>query len=152
MSIGGFFLFWIVTIAYIILFVYIGLKLAKRQTRKAEKFCEKADRDGRKVVAHLDSYSIDNSEPDHPYIGDYSYIAPNGKRYRMKGYHCVYNSTPPNERIIYLHPRNYRKYYLNIMNLGKHKTVFVLLFYLSAFIIYGLLMKHLIFPIIFINR
>lgn len=142
--VAGVLLFFVITIVYIVLVVIIQNKLSGRLKKRGEKFREKAEQDGRKVIAYLKDYVEDNSDGERSYSSEYYYTAPNGKCYKMKWYDCIHNSVPSKERTLYLHPLNYRKYYKGLMTLGKHPNLFVITTLLCYFGFYYWMMRQII--------
>lgn len=143
----GVFLFFVITVAYIILVVIIQNKLSGILKKRGQRFREEAERDGRKVTAYLKDYAEDYTDGKRSYSSTYYYTAPNGKRYKMKAFDCIHDSVPSEERTLYLHPMNYRKYYKGNMTLGQHPNLFVAVTLIIYFGFYYRMMR-MILPIL----
>ncbi|MBS5064797.1 MAG: hypothetical protein KHZ58_13555 [Hungatella hathewayi] len=144
----GLLLFLVITIVYFGVAVSVQLKWSRRMKESGERFREEAERDGRKVTAYLDNYIDEYTDGEHGYAADYYYTAPNGKRYKMRDVDCHFSVPPSEERTIYLHPRNYRKYYRGNMDLGQHSCLFVILTLIGWIGLYYIMMRFLFAPIL----
>lgn len=147
-------LVFFISIAYLVIFIWIQIKLQKKLSKNTKVFREKAKRDGRVVTAHLkkSAYHIEQDDVRGTYSGKYTYIAPNGKEYKMKTRDCInFIDTPPDTMTLYLDEKNYRKYYIDgYFNTGKHggDVIIFLLSLFIAFAIYIFLMSRIILPIL----
>lgn len=144
LPIAGLLLFFVITAVYIALVVIIQLKLSGKLKIRGQRFREKAEQEGRKVTAYLEKFSEDYTDGERSYSSVYYYIAPNGKRYKMRWYDCIEKCVPSKERTLYLHPRNYRKYYKGLMTLGQHPNLFVAATLITYFGLYFWMMNQLI--------
>lgn len=140
-----------VSIIYLILFFVVQFKVFNRRGKKAEHFCERAERDGRMVIACRNDYRIIHGDDNRwEYIGKYSYTAPNGKQYKMRLRDRWFTYTPPETITLYLEEGNYRRYYTKeSLKMGKHGDFFFLLYYAAGLILYLALLYFVIGPVVF---
>lgn len=151
-STTGAVLFIIISLAYIIIYFIIQFKVFSRLQKHAERFCEEAEKDGRMVIAHcIGSRNASNNGNRSiiRYAGKYTYLAPNGKKYKMRWWDpdCKFSYIPPDTMVLYLEKRNYRKYYTQrSLSRGKHGSIFQILFLIIGFLLYMLLFDKVIMP------
>lgn len=152
----GALLFIVISLAYVILYFIVQFKVFNRRIKSAENFCEQAVQDERMVTAHrrgFRSVPYDSKKRSYRYVGKYIYSAPNGKQYKMRWWDpdCRFAHIPPDDMVLYLEKRNYRKYYTQqSLSTGKHGPVFQLLFLISGFLLYLLLFDKAISPLLFL--
>ena len=152
-------LFFAITVTYIVIVGIIQHKLTKRLKGKGQQFKEEAEQDGRKVTAYLDHYDelhVQNydekteqfSSGETEYIATYYYVAPNGKKYKMHELDCHFKCIPSEERTLYLHLRNYHKYYKGNMSLGKHPNIFMVFTVICWIGLYYWIMTVFVAPVL----
>lgn len=127
-------------------------RLFNWRSRKREEYRQAAIQNGRQVTAYLKRYKTFSSESHRAKRGGggtgykayyYYFVFPGGKRYSLR--FVLYDTTPPTEITLYLHPSNPRKFYTEYeMTRGKGNALLIGLVYLGGFALLGLMGKFIL--------